>query len=175
MVRAADLVDDRVDLDGVDVLRAVLQRGRDVVARAGADDQHVLERPARRRRGSAGAAARTPARSLVDVDHLLVADVVGARSRRSPGCTESCSRATRSCTCSAVPLEAAPRSTSYTGGAHQRHHQRPADDLDRRAPLQKVQAQSRRRSRTRRSGVVRSTTRSAERGDAGQAAGDVPV
>ena len=37
-------LDARVDLDGVDRPGPVPERGRDVVARAGADDQDVIER-----------------------------------------------------------------------------------------------------------------------------------
>ncbi len=40
----ADLVDPRIDLDGVDVLRALRQREGDVGARTGPDDEHVPER-----------------------------------------------------------------------------------------------------------------------------------
>ena len=48
MVVASDRLDHRVDLDGVDVLRALRQRDGDVVAVARADDEHVAERvPAR--------------------------------------------------------------------------------------------------------------------------------
>ena len=42
MRRAAERKDRRVDLDRVDVARAVAHRGRDVVAGAGADDEHAL-------------------------------------------------------------------------------------------------------------------------------------
>ena len=60
-----------IDLHRVDVLRAVVQRGGDVGAGAGAEDQHVLERVAERH-----------VRPLVEVflllhrRHRLVEDVV---------------------------------------------------------------------------------------------------
>ena len=44
MMKPAQLVDHRIDLDGIDVAGPLCQRGRDVVARAGADDQHVVKR-----------------------------------------------------------------------------------------------------------------------------------
>ena len=74
-VRAADVVDRRIDFQRVHVLGAVLERGGDVVPGPGADHQDVLERRLRRR-GSAGAALRT-GRVLVQVRHHLVPDVVG--------------------------------------------------------------------------------------------------
>ena len=44
MVPLADPLDDRIDLDRVDALGAPRQRAADVVAGAGADDQHLAER-----------------------------------------------------------------------------------------------------------------------------------
>ena len=76
MVAAAEHVDHRVDLDGVDVPRPLPQRRRHVVARAGADDHHVLERLAARVaveqvRQHVGRAAE-----LDDRQHPLVPEVV---------------------------------------------------------------------------------------------------
>ena len=76
MVRAADLVEHRLDLDGVDVRRPQTERRLHVVARAGADDEHVLECLA------AGVAVqevrqRVPRADLRTFIHLLVADIVG--------------------------------------------------------------------------------------------------
>ena len=45
MERLAERLDLGIDLDGVDVLRALGERDGDVVAVAGSDDQHVVERP----------------------------------------------------------------------------------------------------------------------------------
>ena len=45
MLESSDVVDHRVDLDGIDVLHAVGEGCRDVIARAGADDQDIVERP----------------------------------------------------------------------------------------------------------------------------------
>jgi hypothetical protein len=42
----ADVLDCRVDLDRIDAIGSEVRRVRDVVAGAGADDQHVLERRA---------------------------------------------------------------------------------------------------------------------------------
>ncbi len=44
MMAPSQLVEHRVDLDGVDVARHHGQRRGDVVSRAGPDDQHVFER-----------------------------------------------------------------------------------------------------------------------------------
>src|SRR5262245_7353790 len=44
VVIGADLLNHRIDLDGVDVLGAPLQSAADVVAAAGADNQYVVER-----------------------------------------------------------------------------------------------------------------------------------
>ena len=44
MAVAAEPIQERIDLHGVDALGAVRQRDRDVVAAAGADDEHVRER-----------------------------------------------------------------------------------------------------------------------------------
>ena len=44
MVALADPLDDGIDLDRVDALGAPRQRAADVVAGAGADDQHLAER-----------------------------------------------------------------------------------------------------------------------------------
>ena len=46
MLVDADVLDDGIDLDRVEPLDAEAQRVRHVVARTGADDQHVLERRA---------------------------------------------------------------------------------------------------------------------------------
>ena len=46
VIPLAQVEDGRVDLDRVDVFRAVVERGGDVVPRAGADDQHLFERRA---------------------------------------------------------------------------------------------------------------------------------
>ena len=44
MIALAEPLDHRIDLDRVDALGAPLQRAADVVARSGADDQHLAER-----------------------------------------------------------------------------------------------------------------------------------
>ena len=72
----ADRVDARVDFDRVDVLDAAAQRAGDIIAAAGADDHHVLERLA------AGIAVEQVRQDIghavvLDLEHLLVADVVG--------------------------------------------------------------------------------------------------
>ena len=83
MQALAEPEDRRVDLHGIDVLGAVHQRGRDVGAGAGAENQHVLE-----------AVAKDRVRPLIEVfllrdrGHRLVKDVVhlddrvGCRSGR---------------------------------------------------------------------------------------------
>ena len=77
MVAPADPLDDRIDLDGIDALGAPHQRAADVVAGAGADDQHVAEGVA------AGVAVqqvrqRIRGKARVQRLHLLVADQVDA-------------------------------------------------------------------------------------------------
>ena len=61
MIEPAELIDHRIDLDGIDTIRAPLQRAADIVARSGADHQHSDRTAIDRRPGSAGAAAHTPA------------------------------------------------------------------------------------------------------------------
>lgn len=77
MILPADLVDDRVDLNRVDMFGPMRQRTLDVIARAGPDDQHILERPSP---GVAIEQMRQDIRRprLVDLVHRLMADVVRA-------------------------------------------------------------------------------------------------
>ena len=46
MVANTQILDDRIDFNGIDVRRAPLQCAADIVARAGADDQHIANRGA---------------------------------------------------------------------------------------------------------------------------------
>ena len=86
VIGRAELLDDGVDLDGVDarITRDPVQRPRHVVARAGADDQDALELRPRRR------AVRLPEIALEEIRqsvgrlrwgieglHHLLADEVG--------------------------------------------------------------------------------------------------
>ncbi len=71
MVGEAQPHDHGIDLDGVHVRRAVLQRGRDVGAGPGAEDEHVLERVAEDRVGPL-----VEVLLVIDRRHRLVKDVV---------------------------------------------------------------------------------------------------
>ena len=71
MTLGAEAEDDRIDVDRVDVLRAVAQRGGDVGAAAGAEDQHVVERVAEH-----GVRPLVEVFLLLDRRHRLVKDVV---------------------------------------------------------------------------------------------------
>ena len=51
MIAPAEPLDHRIDLDGIDARGAPLQRAADVVAGAGADDEHLARTAAARRRG----------------------------------------------------------------------------------------------------------------------------
>ena len=62
VVDSAEPLDARVDLDGVDCPGPMPERGGDVVTRASADDQDVIERVARLRPDSAGGAVSKPGR-----------------------------------------------------------------------------------------------------------------
>ena len=74
MIGAPDLIDNRVDLDGVDLLGP--GQGRlDIIARSRSDDQNVIEG------GAAGISIKQIGkyigwRRLRDLSHALVADVV---------------------------------------------------------------------------------------------------
>ena len=71
MALAADADDERIDLDRVDMMRAVLQRRGDVRAGAGPEDQHVIERVAEHR-----IRPLIEVFLVVDGRHRLVKDVV---------------------------------------------------------------------------------------------------
>ncbi len=76
MVGPADLVENRLDLDRVDVPDSTGQGGRDVVARARADDHRLAERRPARVAVEQVRQHVSPGR-LLDPGHHLVADVVG--------------------------------------------------------------------------------------------------
>ena len=79
MVGAAEADDRRIDFDRIHVLDAVAERGGDVSARSGAENQHVLE-----------GVAEDAVRPLVEVfllfdrGHRLVKDVVHLDDRVGP-------------------------------------------------------------------------------------------
>ncbi len=92
MIPPADPLDHRIDLDRVDTMRAPRQRPADVVARSGADDQHLAERLAagitieEMRQGVGGKRRITRLHLLmadqVDVDLSLGGTIVDAVVRR---------------------------------------------------------------------------------------------
>jgi hypothetical protein len=72
----ADVIDGWIDFHGVHVLRTIRQCRRDIVARSGADNQHVRERP------PAGVAIQQMRKLIARAaprhrHHLLMPDVVG--------------------------------------------------------------------------------------------------
>ena len=71
VILPAETHDDRIDLDGVDMLGAMLQRGGDVGSRARAEHEHVLERVAEHHVGPL-----VEVFLLFDRGHRLVKDVV---------------------------------------------------------------------------------------------------
>ncbi len=101
---AADLHQGRVDLDRVDLLRALAQRDRDVVAGARADDEHAVVRPGIRvgveverrvlgdlldrggglQRGVVDVDAHVAARRPVGADLVVRRPLVGAQERLQP-------------------------------------------------------------------------------------------
>ena len=160
---AADLGELRVDLDRVDVRRAVVQRQRDVRAAAGADDQDVVEVLVRE--PAVDLAMEQAAVRLGAGHHLLVRDAVDREEDRLVAVLRVQRRAVQVRLVGRDPVVRRPdvlarvtaRLTDRTTTSDHREaaHRRP----ERRARAEREeQQQHARRSRTRRPGPCRGAT-----------------